>query len=212
MENDLLLRENVRGNGYKFLAECYYLPDEKLIETLGRIKKSDGTVSSEISKNIPGMSEIEALRIDYAKLFLGPYKLLAPPYGSIYLEGNSRVMGDSAIDVRNRYLEAGLDVSGETKEAPDHITIELEFMCFLVFKEIEMIKNSNFESALDYLKKQKEFLDGHLGAWVSEFSDNIEKNAETEFYKNLSRATRSFIKKDTTELAKKFIDFSEVFK
>lgn len=29
--------------------------------------------------------------------------------------------------------------------------------------------------------------------WVPEFADNIEKNAETQFYKSLSRATRSFI-------------------
>ncbi|MCK5579426.1 MAG: molecular chaperone TorD family protein, partial [Planctomycetes bacterium] len=88
----------------------------------------------------------------------------------------------------------------------------LEFMYFLVFKEVEAIRSSDPESARGYLEKQKEFLVDHLGAWVPEFAGNMEKNAKTEFYKNVSRATRSFIKKDMTELAKKFIDFSEVLK
>lgn len=201
--DDLLSREKVRGDSYKLLSECYLLPSGDLTKKLTDLEQLMNSIGAEVAKYVPGTNDDESLKIDYSKLFVGPYKLFAPPYGSIYLEGARRVMGNSTIDVRNRYREAGLDISENLKEAPDHIAVELEFMYFLIGKEIEAMENSNLESAMDYLKKQKEFLDDHLGVWVSEFTDNIEKNAETEFYRNLSRATKSFIKKDMTELTKK---------
>jgi TorA maturation chaperone TorD len=158
---------------------------------LNGLKKPMGQPYSEIAKYIPRMNDIELLKIDYSKLFVGPYGLLAPPYGSVYLENNGRIMGDSTMDVGNRYRKEGLDIV--IKEAPDHIAVELEFMYFLIFKEIEARENSEWGSVTNYVKKQKDFLKIHVGMWVPEFADNIEKNAETQFYKSLSRATRSFI-------------------
>jgi putative dimethyl sulfoxide reductase chaperone len=142
---------------------------------------------------------VELLQIDYTKLFVGPYGLLTSPYGSAYLEDAKAVMGDSTMDVKKRYREEGLDIS--LKEAPDHIVIELEFMYFLAFKEIEAIGNSDDGGAARYREKQKAFLDTHLGIWVSEFADNVEANAQTGFYKYLARITKSFVMKDLNRLA-----------
>ena len=198
--NEFLSCANSRANSYRLLAECYYPPDGKLIKILNSIEESIGGLYSEIAKNIPGINGVELLKIDYSRLFVGPYKLLAPPYGSVYLEDARKVMGDSTMDVRNRYQEEGLDIG--LKEAPDHIAVELEFMYFLIFKEIEAIKNSDSKSAVSYLKRQRSFLKTHLGRWVSEFAENVEANAQAEFYKNLARLTKSFIKKDMREMAK----------
>ena len=126
---------------------------------------------------------------------------MAPPYGSIYLEGKREVMGVSTIDAKNRYQAAGLDISGKVKEAPDHIAIELEFMYYLIFKEIEAFEKSDFESAMDYLRKQKEFLQEHLGVWVLGFAVNVEEKAGTDFYKNLARATKVFVQKDLRDIS-----------
>ncbi len=196
---ELLPREEYRRDSYKLLSECYYLPDEKLIKILNGLEKSRDRLYSEIARTIPGISDVESLKIDYSKLFVGPYGLLAPPYGSMYLEDTSRVMGNSTMDVRSKYEEEGLDVS--LKEAPDHIAIELEFMYFLIFKEIEAIRNSDSGNTTSYLEKQKVFLETHLGIWVSEFADNVKVNAQTEFYKNLALLTKSFIKKDLKSLS-----------
>ncbi len=196
---ELLPHEENRRDSYKLLSECYYLPDEKLIEILNGLEESRDRLYSEIARNIPGISGLESLKIDYSKLFVGPYGLLAPPYGSVYLEDTRRVMGNSTMDVRNKYEEVGLDIS--LKEAPDHIAIELEFIYFLIFKEIEAIKNSDFEVAIRYLEKQQVFLETHLGAWVSEFANNVEANAQTSFYKNLARLTKSFVEEDLESLS-----------
>lgn len=196
---ELLPHEEYRRDSYKLLSECYYLPDEKLIKILGGLEKSQGELHSEIAETIPGISDVESLKIDYSKLFVGPYGLLAPPYGSMYLEDTRMVMSNSTMDVRNKYEEEGLDIS--LKEAPDHIAIELEFIYFLIFKEIEAIRSSDSGNTVRYLEKQKVFLETHLGVWVSEFADNVEANARTEFYRNLARLTKSFVKKDLKSLS-----------
>ncbi len=208
---ELLSREEYRGNSYKLLSECYYLPDEKLIEILNGIDKSWGWLYSEIARSIPELSDIESLKIDYSKLFVGPYSLFAPPYGSVYLENTRTIMGNSTVDVMNRYREEGLDIG--IKEVPDHIAIELEFMYLLIFKQVEALKNSDTENAAGYLRKQKAFLERHLGIWVSEFANNVEVNGQTEFYKNLARSTKLFVNEDLKGLSDKLtVSFCQIEK
>ena len=82
------------------------------------------------------------------------------------------------------------------KEAPDHITAELEFMYYLIFKEIEAFSNSDPETAIGFIQKQKSFLEDHLMAWVPEFAVDIIENAETSFYQNLAKTTETFLKQN----------------
>jgi TorA maturation chaperone TorD len=183
-----------RRDAYKLLAECYHLPDEGLVKTLSNLDTSGGGLFLDLAKHRPKTSDIDSLLLDYTKLFLGPYGALASPYGSIYLENMNRVMGNSTVDVRNRYAEEGLVIN--LKEAPDHIAIELEFMYFLVFKEIKATKNQGPGNSARYQHKQRAFLETHLGAWVSDFTSKVETNAQTGFYKNLARVTKSFVNSD----------------
>jgi TorA maturation chaperone TorD len=125
---------------------------------------------------------------------VGPYKLLAAPYGSVYLDGERKMMGDSTLDIQNRYREAGLGTAGNFKDAPDHIAAELEFMYYLIFKEIEFFSNSDLEAAVGFIRKQNSFLEDHLMAWVPEFVGNVIANAANPFYPNLANATRAFLK------------------
>ena len=194
-----LMREENRRSTYRLLSACYYLPDEVILETVTTLKTTLDGVSPEAAASVANMGtipDLELLKIDYSSLFVGPFKLLAPPYGSIYLEGKREVMGASTIDAKNRYAAAGLDFSGDVKEAPDHIAIELEFMYYLIFKEIEAVEQADSESVINYLEKQKAFLAKHLGRWIVKFADNIEKHATTEFYKNLAQTTKIFVQQD----------------
>jgi TorA maturation chaperone TorD len=198
-KEEFIYQEEYKRDSYKLLSECYYLPDERLLTMLDGLDKSRWSLRSEIAQNIPATNAIETLKIDYSRLFGGPYRLLAPPYGSVYLENTRMVMGDSTMDVKRKYEEEGLNVS--LKEAPDHIAIELEFMYYLIFKEVEAILNSDSVNTTDYLKKRKDFLETHLGIWISEFAYNVEANAQTTFYKNLARITKSFIRKELENLS-----------
>jgi len=181
-----------RADSYKLLSACYYLPDAELLQ-----KIVDEVQTNHFFDELPCCialgPELESLIIDFTRLFVGPFKLLAPPYGSVYLE-DSRIMGESTVNVRNWYEKEGLDVV--INDAPDHIAMELEFMYYLAVKQIQATRQENLQDMQLYAEKQKSFLRSHLAGWIAEFAENVQKNAQTEFYKNLARLTEIFVQKD----------------
>jgi TorA maturation chaperone TorD len=198
---NLLNQESARMNAFRLLSDCYFIPEPKLSEKLENLESSlaelcDAAVESiqKMVKQFKDRANLEQIRVDFAKLFVGPYKLLAAPYGSVYLDGNRKMMGDSTLDVRNRYRKAGLDTAKNFKDAPDHISAELEFMYYLIFKEIEAFADSDTQTAMSFIQQQKSFLEDHLMAWVPEFAQNIIENAENPFYPNLANVTQAFLK------------------
>jgi TorA maturation chaperone TorD len=206
--DDLLSREHSRGMAYKLLAECYYLPTPELMEKLMDLEQHLADICAEailyvkeMYRELKRLGDLDALSLDFSRLFLGPYKLHAPPYGSVYLDGGRQIMGDSTLYVRNKYREEGVDISADFWDPPDHITAELEFMYFLIFREIQALENSDVDTTIDYLEKQRAFLNEHLGAWISEFAAYVEEKAETGFYRNLARVTKAFIEQHLNELS-----------
>ena len=191
MEN-LLNKACQRADNYKFLSDCYYLPDEGLMQKVVDVGQTNRCFA-ELPCNVPPSVELDLLIVDFSSLFVGPYKLLAPPYGSVYLE-DGKFMGDSTIDVRNCYESEGLDIA--IKDAPDHITMELEFMYYLIAKQIEVIKDSNLQDVQSCLQKQSSFLQTHLIRWLPKFVANVQQNAQTEFYRRLAQLTWEFVQKD----------------
>ena len=181
-----------RADSYKFLSDCYYLPDEELIQKVAEFAQTNHFFA-ELYNCIPLDVELESLKIDYAQLFVGPFKLLAPPYGSFYLE-DSRLMGESTIDVRNWYEKEGLDVV--IKDAPDHIAMELEFMYYLAVKQNQATEKGNIQDIQLCQQKQKSFLNSHLAKWLPKFAEKVQNNSQIEFYKKLAGLTDIFVRKD----------------
>jgi TorA maturation chaperone TorD len=201
--DELLMREKARCDAYKYLAACYHLTDGELTTMLKELSHQLGELGSGalsyavlMHNEFESLKDLEEIKIDFARLFVGPYSLLAPPYGSIYLEGERKIMGYSTLDLLETYRHAGVDLSDNFRDVPDHIAAELEFMYFLVFKEVEALENSDIETTFGFLEKQRAFLRQHLGVWVFDFAGSIEEKSKTDFYKNLARATKAFVKQE----------------
>lgn len=189
--------ERERAACYKFLSDCYYLPDAGLLEKVNTPDEAACGLRAELA-GIAGLDDIQTLQVDYSRLSVGPYGLLASPYGSMYLE-NLKLVGDSTVDVSRRYAKEGLNVS--IREVPDHVAVELEFMYFLIHKEVEAALLGDSARAMDYVRKQRDFLEVHLARWVYDFADRMASNAETSFYKKLAGLTKKFISGDVKKLA-----------
>jgi len=189
--------EQRRAATYRLLAELYHEPDgtptARLAET------PPGTVGIDVSGLVEATEGAESLRLDHAQLFVGPFELAAPPYESVYVDSEDRVMTESTAAVQAEYRRAGVDV--DLDEPADHIAAELEFLSLLVATELEALARNESEAAEHYLERQYEFLSEHLGRWVSEIADNMRKHAETEFYRLLADETQSFVEADGQLLA-----------
>ena len=201
---NFILQEKRRGDCYRLLSACFYQPQKetfiqeeffKNLEGLLRLISPDIVAHvSEMEKSFLKYSE-EDLLVAYAKLFVGPNELLAPPYGSVYLDGEKMVMGDSTMEVIKMYEKQGLSMDGEFRNLPDHISVELEFMYYLIFKEVEALEKSEWVTALDFIKTQGLFFDNFLRRWVKPFCDKIQQGTDNEFYASLADCVSAFIEK-----------------
>jgi len=189
-----------RGDCFKLLAVCFYEPEktlfteEKVCENLGHvlehISRDAQRAANEMQRALCEISQ-EKLSIDHATLFIGPFELIAAPYGSVYIDKKRTVMGESTLYAARCYQEAGLAV--DIKEPQDHIAIELEFMYFLCGKEAAARQDGKMEDADYYKDMQVRFYYNAMRPWVKEFCDAIQAGAKNEFYFNVAMCLDYFL-------------------
>lgn len=197
------MHQSARSETYRGLAQCYGRPVRNTIEVVKGIEQHLSLIgsgalthTSPMRRELQSPADLYRLEVDFAKLFVGPYSLLAPPYGSVYLEDGRKMMGESTLNAAQLYSDAGLEISAGFQDAPDHISAELEFMYYLTFRQVESLRNMDEESFHTNLSRQRTFLGFHLGAWIREFAANVELHSETGFYRGLAMATERFIRED----------------
>ena len=197
-----------REDIYRLLAACYYPPSKELIE-----EECCATLADLLAPVVPdaaqhavdaalevGSSSIDSLAVEHARLFIGPFQLVAPPYGSIYIDDAKAVMGDSTARIASFYFSCGLNLADDFHELPDHFAVELEFMSYLAFKQRETEASGHKEEAALFVSLQKEFLDRFLMPWLEPFTSAIINDGEAPFYQAIARCTAAFITADHATL------------
>jgi TorA-specific chaperone len=82
----------------------------------------------------------QCLEQDYVRLFINSVDgIAAPLYASCYGSGsstgeNAALMGPPAIEMKERFDSKGLSLGDQIHEPPDHLSIELEYLYFLLNK------------------------------------------------------------------------------
>lgn len=197
-----------RGEIYKFLSLAYGQPEQVLqVEDFITVaRQALNTIEKDIFSR--ELKELETffndnnnsvnLAIEYTRLFRGPVKADVYTYESMYVDGE--IMGKSTMDVLQRYAEAGVQVSREFKDLPDHICAEMEFMGFLCAQELAAWQQNNQDEAKRFQLIGDSFVIDHLSKWVSRFSDLILEHANTPYYLNLARITRGFIAREASTI------------
>lgn len=189
----------VRGDCFKLLAACFYEPDkqlfveEKLAENLESLMENFSPDAKVAAKNMQkSLNELsqETLSVDHAALFIGPFELIAAPYGSVHIEKKRTVKEDSTMFVARCYDEAGMSV--DMKEPEDHVAIELEFMYYLCGMQAEALHGGRSEDAQHFRDMQTTFYFQAMKPWIKEFCGAIQGGTTNEFYKNVATCLESF--------------------
>jgi TorA-specific chaperone len=101
------------------------------------------TTVKDIKSSIENMTDANALHDHleeaYVRLFISHYSgVQAPLYESCYAGAesgtNAPLMGAPAAAMKQRLREKGLSIGSDIHEPPDHISIELEYLYFLLEK------------------------------------------------------------------------------
>ncbi|TDA68707.1 MAG: hypothetical protein D9V47_08140 [Clostridia bacterium] len=124
------------------------------------------------------------LQVAYSYYFdIGPKYPPCPPYAGIYQNRNGRPM--LLWELVQFYRHFGLAVSPAVKELPDHVSVELEFMYYLVFKEHQAAVCAG-EDGPGYRRAQRDFLARHLARWVPGFTARVADKCSHPFYRALA--------------------------
>lgn len=110
-------------------------------------------------------------RSEFARMFLGPKALVAPPYESSYASLDSR------IAVSRFYGEVGLSRDGSIKEPEDFLGFELQ--CAMHLLNVASLARSadEKEAESEAISYYESFLETHLAKWVHLFSDRVRKGS-----------------------------------
>ncbi len=125
---------------------------------------------------------IETLQVEHTRLFInGVPHVIAPPYGSVYMQGEGTIMNKSTERVREFYRQQGFDLA-PGKEIADHLVYELEFLGLLA---------ESGDQAEEEL-----FLQRFFRPWFGKFHDQVIEGADHHFYRVMVRLIDFFTKED----------------
>ncbi|MCL3860739.1 molecular chaperone TorD family protein [Actinotalea sp. K2] len=123
------------------------------------------------------------LRLDHARLLVGPGPLPAAPYESVHRTHDRLVFDRPTFEVRAAYLAFGLQAPRLNREPDDHLGLELSFLAALCARALDAIEHED-ELTLDTsLVAHEAFLRDHVLQWAPAYLRLLEQHAGTDFYR-----------------------------
>lgn len=145
-------------------------------------------------------SLLDALAVDFTMLFHGPGRHIAP-YESVHTaRDGGELNGRAATAVRQAIEISGFDFDPKSRQLPDHISVELEFMAELAREESSAWARGDIAAARDRVVRRSEFVKNHLQEWVPEFCDKVRERAATKFYREIAGLLADLVERERVEL------------
>ena len=138
---------------------------------------------------------------EFFRLFVGPGRLVAPPYESVYLSPEGVLMQEETEAVRAFYQAYGLEVRAKYCEPDDALSLELEFYSRLQKDALAAYQAGDGAEAARLLAGQRQFHQEHLSRWVEPFSQRVLDGSANLFYRTLAIVTREVVKAEEQVIA-----------
>lgn len=122
---------------------------------------------------------------EYRRLFIGPAAKPAPPWGSVYMDRECVVFGNTTLELRQWMRETGIVWNHDEKTPEDHIGLMLLLMAWVAENKPEQLE---------------EYLIKHLLTWSSHFLTQLSDAAEMSFYRGLADLTKASLEGIQQEL------------
>ncbi len=119
-----------------------------------------------------------------------------PNYELEYGEEHTHRQPQQLGDITAFYHAFGLQVKTMVHERADHISVECEFLGYLLYKEAYASQNDGEEKALICREAARRFLSEHLGCWLPSFSAKLAKVAGQGLMKEAADFALTFILQD----------------
>lgn len=146
-------------------------------------------------QNQNGLSSeaFEAICGDYTRMFIGPGKVKAPPWESVYYNDSRTIFDEQTLKVREWYRRFGMESVNIYKEPDDHLGLELNFLAYLAGEAVRAIESGDQAEFERLVEAQRQFASAHLFTWFGGWYKLVEQHARTDFYRGLAQVTRGVL-------------------
>lgn len=124
--------------------------------------------------------DAEAAQLEYTRLFIGSFKMYAPPYASYYVDGEHQVYGPTTMEVAQLYEQFGLELSANEHEPADHIRYLLAFAA-------QLAATYEQRGQEEFAEAYRDFVALYILRWLPEFKQLVDDYAEFPLYPALMR-------------------------
>ncbi|QDR83489.1 TorD/DmsD family molecular chaperone [Sporomusa termitida] len=202
MTQEVKLKKRIESCRF-FNAVFLTLPDHDFVKQILGLSASDATESRGMQmirqyaqKHQPNAVEntLQEIAIDRSRLIRGMSKRgPRPPYESIYVkEPPQNVTGS----LNQFYARLNCGVSETLCEPGEQIGVELAFVQLLLERQLEALKNGDADKGKNYQGMLQNFLRQHLGRWASEYAQEMERYAQTDFYRGIALLLKDFMQEE----------------
>ncbi|EKO3565384.1 molecular chaperone TorD family protein [Vibrio metschnikovii] len=115
----------------------------------------------------------EAILDDYQQLFEGRETMLAPPWGSVYLDKEQVIFGETTLTLRTFLRQHGLEIDTGLREPEDHFGLMLMLLS-------QLLGNDTSQKSVQLL------LSHHLLPWSYRYLTLLKQSANTQAYQCLA--------------------------
>lgn len=136
---------------------------------------------------------LEELEYEFNRLFVGPDRLEAAPYESVYRSAERVLMQAETMAVRKFYERAGLTLINKNREPDDHLAFELEFACYLLEKSLQ--DNG-------YAELYEAFLKLHLFQWVEKHCELVREKTANSLITGISNILQGLMEVEQEHMNK----------
>jgi TorA maturation chaperone TorD len=207
-QNEIRLKRlAARTSIYQILAQSLNYPDESLADifTTGYYHQTVADCLDILG--VPGTGGMQAgleslkkelqqpgilleLERDYTRLCFSSKPRLVYLFESVYKEG--KLYDESTFQIARLYYDAGLKVEEDFRLPPDHIAVELEFMSFLSFKEMEGIRSGDAKTRDYAVELRTKAMEDHVRDFALSVAERMGKHARTGFYRFTANLMTAF--------------------
>jgi TorA maturation chaperone TorD len=142
------------------------------------------SVESEITRLVEELrAPMDVCRSDYDRIFGLVTPKECPPYETEYYPTQETfARSQEMADVAGFYHAFGIEPAQSSPERPDHLSLELEFMAFLLMKRREALANADIDpDAAEHAdicdQVQRDFFRDHLAWWTPTFAAGLRRKA-----------------------------------
>lgn len=156
-----------RSEAYRLVAGLFsHAPEDEELETA----KEDLELNSD--------ETAPEILVEFNSLLRYPGGSLTPLESLFGSAGGS----DVVEAVSEFYARSGLTIGEEFDVPPDHLSLELLFVSYLVeTRDLDLMAN---------------FLEEHVMNWVPYYCEELKRQAHTVFYKEIAEITRTFLQNE----------------